>query len=194
MRHLFSILLLLIVSCDISPRISKVQEINENPPQRFSMMQQSLKQYFNIKDIKLLGSVESETNTWFIIEGNISDPTYEDTGIFLYPENKDGIPDSLLKHKYSYAGEEYSPEDSLVYESRVFFGECSPLSKSSIIWYQRELKENSWDTSVFVVDLDHRIPLSGFISKSRINLEEILANVQRKVCKEIPGKVKHVEP
>lgn len=194
MKYSFYIFIILCLSCNTSPKTGKAQKINADTLSNFNEFQEEIKQNLKLSNLKLLGNIETATNRWLIIEGTINDPTYEDSGIFIYPEKKDELPDSIMKRKYSNAGKEFSFEDTLVYESRVFFGECTSLHKNSIIWYQRERNKEKWDTSVFVIDFNDKVPAYSFVTKNGIGLDEILKNVQNKNCKEIPGKIKHDEP
>lgn len=180
-------------SCTSKSKHGKIQnEINVDTIGNFFQLQGDIKKVLGLKNIKLIDELKTDKNVWFILEGIISEPTYEDAGIFIYPAKKEGKLDTIYLNKYSYPGQEFSFDEQLQYESRVFYGACTKNHQNSIIWFQRELREEEWDTSYFVIDF-----LGNSISStedSNIHIKEVLTNIEKNLCKEIPGKVQYDEP
>ncbi|MFZ7134382.1 MAG: hypothetical protein ACOWWR_18705 [Eubacteriales bacterium] len=185
------------LSCNSIPKKDKTGTAtykNEAIANEYNDMQIEIKKDLKVSRIHLLGEIATNVNTWYIIEGEISEPTYTDNGIYIYPKSKDGLADSIFKNRFSYPGKEFSFDSLLVYESRVFFGRCTDKYDNNIIWYQRELVDDKWDISWFIIDFNGIVPLLKHIDKSEIDLNEILGNVGKHFCEEIFGKVKYDEP
>ncbi len=85
--------------------------------------------------------------------------------------------------------------DSLVYQSRVFYGNCTTKLPFSIIWHQKEKLENgTWRIGYYVVNLESLDYFSLRLNEGNISLDEILDNLKQGKCKEIPGLTIHLDP
>jgi hypothetical protein len=130
-----------------------------------------------------------------IVYGDRSLPTYKDQGLFLYPSGPVPHADSLKSFIFSLPGDQYNMLDSLVYQCRVFYGNCTTRFPFSVIWHQREKSENgSWRIGYYVVNLESQDYFSLRLNEGEINLNEILDNVIKGKCKEIPGLIIHLDP
>ena len=97
--------------------------------------------------------------------------------------------DSIDVQKYDLAGQGYDFLDTLVYEARIFYGNCLDEYPCSIIWYQSEvMKEGNWKTEYYILDVSANEFKSYRKNKNDINLDSILVNVNKMKCYELEGK------
>jgi hypothetical protein len=95
------------------------------------------------------------------------------------------------KPRYSYPGKEIDyATNKLVFESRMFYGNCS-FSENSVIWLQRNFSNNAWDTSLFVVKV-----FNDTLNEAKIVNPYEIQNALNKLssCKELRGIENTIEP
>jgi hypothetical protein len=144
---------------------------------------------------QLLGVMTSEDKTIVLLLGEKNDSTYRETNLYVYPKGPIHFSDSLISQKYSLPGNEYDIFDSLVYQARVFYGNCMKKFPFSIIWIQKEKHENQkWLSNVFVLTPDDPNRLTHSLVNDDTILKEILENLKKGDCKEIPGMDIYLEP
>jgi len=137
----------------------------------------------------------SEDKTIILLLGVKYDSTYRETSLYIYPKGQIHFSDSLLSQKYSLPGNEYDIFDSLVYQARLFYGNCTKEFPFSIIWFQKVQQENQlWLSNVFVLTPDDPYRLTYSLADDNILLKEILENLKKGDCKEIPGMDIYLEP
>jgi hypothetical protein len=92
-----------------------------------------IKSQFKLDSVRLLGSMSKDDKKIVIVYGDRTLPTYKDQGLFLYPTGPVPHIDSLNSFHFSLPGNQYNMFDSLVYQCRVFYGNCTtkfPFSRS----------------------------------------------------------------
>ena len=184
----FLILILLLTSCH---RKATIKNVDSEKTVNLA----TIKTYFKLDSVRLLGSMDKDNKRIVIVYGDRSLPTYKDQGLFLYPLGPVPHLDSLRSFIFSLPGNEYDMLDSLVYQSRVFYGNCTTKFPFSVIWLQKEKLENgSWRTGYYVVNLESQDYFSIKLNERDINLDEILDNIKQGKCKEIPGLTIHLDP
>jgi hypothetical protein len=147
----------------------------------------SISSYLGINNIEIIDVFETKTNKWLILKGEVRDSLYQDVGIYLFPINRHEMHDSLFRVRYSYPGKEYSFTDELIYEGRVFYGKCTGVEHHKIIWQQKELFEEEWLLSFFVVELRDSSIVSYLVNFCEIDTIQFHNNIKKGICKEIPG-------
>ena len=197
MKYYTIALLIFVIGCksNISNEKQELRAVEKSSPiDDFNNLKDKIKQELDLNKLVLLGKLSTQENEWYILEGATEDNTYQDIGVYLYPLKKGSIPDTIIKSRYSYPGKEFTFNNDLIFESRVFFGECTEKYNNSIIWYQREQIGEKWDTSYYVLQFNDNTLNTMSLNKEEIDINTILRNVQRNVCKEIPGKEYYDEP
>lgn len=195
-KYLVIVFLLFLAGCksNINKGNQNLNDEVSNQTDSLNALIGQLKQELGLNELAFLGEIRTMCNKWYIVEGQTKDDTYQDIGIYLYPLKKDLIPDTIIKSRYSYPGKEYAFDENLIYESEVFFGKCIEEYENCVIWYQRELIGEKWDTIFFIIHFKNVIPEFSYLNKNEIDINEILKNVQAGTCKEIPGKDYYNEP
>jgi hypothetical protein len=184
----FLILILLLPSCH-------QKAIIKNVDSEKTVNIAAIKNYFKLDSVRLLGSMDKDNKRIVIVYGDRSLPTYKDQGLFLYPIGPVPHIDSLKSFIFSLPGNEYNMLDSLVYQSRVFYGNCTTKFPFSVIWHQKEKLENgSWRTGYYVVNLERQDYFSLQLTEGDININEILDNIKQGKCKELSRLTIHLDP
>jgi hypothetical protein len=155
----------------------------------------SLQDILKTDHASILGVMTKANRKIIIIYGQRNYPTYREEGLFIYPIGYSSLPDSVFKTRYSLAGNEYNIEDSLVYNARIFYGNCSDKYPFSIIWYQKERKENwKWKMSYFIITFNNNNFIRQFQDTSALNIQSIESNIKKGLCKELPPMDIYIEP
>ena len=146
-----------------------------------------------IFNLKFLGQIRDNLNsTYFILSGRPCDSCDANISIYIHsPLQKDK---SLNKKSpsYSFPGKlTYYVDNSLIFESRAFFGEVLP-DRYGIIWFQKERDDQKkLINSVFFVEI-----IKGKIVEKRQNESLVSTLEQVKINKafEIIGMDQTSEP
>jgi hypothetical protein len=131
-------------------------------------------------NLEFIGQIPLENKDPFLIFSGV-DCNFCDANISIYihsPSDGDLIV-GAGKNIYGMPGRMYSfMNDSLLYESRVFYGQVLE-NRKGVIWYQNTLMETGkWDKSVFTSEL----------------LKQTLSMLDKGLCKEIEGNDYSSEP
>ncbi len=131
---------------------------------------------------------DSNGITYFVVSGRTCKECDENISIFIIsPTNTIKSPTELSK--YTYPGKEFDYENNeLIFESRLFVGNCINKDRNSIclVWVQKEKNiNNELDSSIFIVDI-----FNGKIRERKLlpKTQEYFSNLQcLKNCREIKG-------
>jgi hypothetical protein len=193
------LIILLLCSCqNHSTTINKPEKSHPDlfiPEKSTTIQLNEIQDYLQLNHSQLLGVMTSEDKTIVLLLGEKNDSTYRETNLYVYPKGPIHFSDSLISQKYSLPGNAYDIFDSLVYQARVFYGNCMKEFPFSIIWIQKEKHENQkWLSNVFVLTPDDPNRLTYSLVNDDTILKEILENLKKGDCKEIPGMDIYLEP
>lgn len=144
-------------------------------------------------DRSIVGKISTGKNDWYIVSARTCKNCDENIALYLISKNKLIGYDSLKLQSYSYPGRLYSFDDHLIFESRVFYGNCYKDSTKVIVWIQSEkLKDNSWNKETYILQLtDSAIVKIGF---SNYSLKDIEVLINKGLCFELIGRDMTEEP
>jgi hypothetical protein len=125
-----------------------------------------------------------------MLEGPYEDDTYQTTEMYIL-KSSDNI-DSVKMNSYNLPGKEYDYKDTLIYEARIFYGNCLKNYPCSIIWYQNTLmkKSKKWEINYYILDLSSDSTQSYKYTEREIDINEILNNLSEKKCIELKKMAK----
>jgi hypothetical protein len=155
----------------------------------------AIQKKLHLKQLNMLGSFKNmQSKEVYLIEGDYWDETYHEWNMYVVLNSKDA--DSSDMGKYSLPGKEYDFYDTLIYETRVFYGQCLKKYPCSIVWYQKTLmdKTKKWEMDYYILDVSSDKFKAYRFKEREINLKEILDNLAGNKCVEIPGKEIRSEP
>ena len=93
----------------------------------------------------------------------------------------------FAKHRYEYPGRLYE-EDSLLQETRVFYGRCLNKPGDVVIWYLKYLgKDSKWHKSNTIFRVAKGGDVIVELNEKEANQASVLAAVNSGACKELPG-------
>lgn len=202
------LLFILLTSCYKTVQEGKKQPIKilEGTNQKEKLLQNKadstiilVDKFFNkisLYDKKLQGTIELDSNIWLIISGSECTECDENNSIFLYPMIIGKMDTDKGKMKFSYPGKVYYYEDeSLMFETRTFYGKCFSKGNKVIVWVQKNLLDSGeWEKSIFYVELSNHDFKEFRLPYSEVKLIEIEHQIQQNLCIEIEGYEQTSEP
>ena len=139
-------------------------------------LEKEIKESLNITSFTPLGKITTNNNQWYILKTFLQGETFTENSLHLFPQCHLNIADSLLSARYSLPGKCFSFDDTLIYESRVFYGQCLNDNISSIVWDQKELNNsNEFVPSVFVIEF-HDFSLNKYFITQ--NMDSVLSVIE----------------
>lgn len=177
------IILILIISsiaCN-EHRTNKIKLTSERKNKLDSLM---------LFDRQIIGVISVGSIKYRIYSGRKCELCEDPLSIFIISEKSDIINSEIIKNsEYSYPGNEFNyVGHQQISDIRTFWGNCTKKYNNSIIWYQKELMKNGeWITSFYIIQFfeDKIIKLS--LKENEIDLTEIISNLKKEECLEIPG-------
>jgi hypothetical protein len=147
----------------------------------------------NICELKFLGQIVIDIKpSYLIISGKPCNVSDINTSIYIQSSSEASIRISESSPHYGYPGKvNFYEDNSLLSESRAFYGEVLP-GRYGIIWFQKDLTgENKWVNSVFFAEIKN-----GKIEENRNDelLSKTLEQVASKKAFEINGITQTSEP
>ena len=154
-----------------------------------------IKDTLQLDEVELLGTMTKSNKTILLLYGEKTDLTYREQGLFVYPIDPIPHSDSIISVRFSLPGNEYDMFDSVVFQARVFYGNCTEKFPYSIVWIQKEKQKNqSWINSIFILTPDNPVRVTFRLSDDGELLREIIEKMNKGECKEIPGMDIYLEP
>jgi|WetSurMetagenome_2_1015567.scaffolds.fasta_scaffold45347_2 hypothetical protein len=171
------------------------QSKNEHVQKEQSINLGAIKDSLHLDQIQLLGLMTKNDKTISLLFGEVDDSLHMGKSLFLFPKGSISYADSLILSKFSLPGNEYDISDSLVYNARVFYGNCTKDFPFSVIWVQKaKQNDQKWISSIFVLTPDNPDRLTYTFKEDSSMLKEIEENLKTGNCKEIPGMEIYLEP
>ena len=140
----------------------------------------------NLYDFKLIGEIETQTKfPYLILSGRQCENCDANISIYIQCPSDGSLKPEHEQERYSYPGHLYSfMQDSLIFESRMFFGEVLD-NRNGVIWYQKELLDNkNWVETVYFVEIRNDTLVAITITA---NIKLTLKQVERGNAKELDG-------
>jgi hypothetical protein len=140
-------------------------------------------------NLKYVGQVDLRPNSPIcIFSGNECEDCDDGNAIFLFTpaEKKKMITPELAP--YDYPGREYADGDStLLYESRMFYGNVLPDVENGIIWYQNMLTDDGYQQSVYLIKIKNGKIEEALLLDNLPIIDATLQLAQEKKCTEVTG-------
>jgi hypothetical protein len=141
-------------------------------------------------DVKMLGQLELKKNSpLYIFAGAECQNCDAQEMVFLVsPAEKSKIVTPEYA-PYDFPGREFSTVDStLLYESRMYYGNVLPDVKNGIIWYQTMLDDdNQYRKSVYLIKIENEKLTEDLIFEDVPVIETTLALLKAHKCTEVKG-------
>ena len=137
-------------------------------------------------DLKYIGQLPSNNKApYIIISGRSCENCDENISIYIHSPSDGEMKSHGKQIRYSYPGKELDAEtNELVFESKMYFGDCLEKYPNSVIWNQKFLNDqNKWEKSVFIVQV-YNDTLKEINIKNTSILDEIKKGT---ACQEVEG-------
>ena len=134
--------------------------------------------------------VDPESNSPYVLYEGRTCAGCDEKNTSLYIQRLDG---KGKVASYVYPGRINDPKKGLVYDGRVFYGNCLPKVKAGLVAHQREsVDRHGMQKSVLIAEPGPQYVYEVLLERRLPNVKTTLGLVKRKVCTEIPGKTRTV--
>ena len=109
----------------------------------------------NLYDLKYIGQLHRKSSIPFLnLAGRGCMECDENLAIYIYSPISGLIKNKGMVVRYSYPGREHDySENKIIFESRMFYGDCLKNNIDSIVWLQKTLNsQNNFEDSAFVLE------------------------------------------
>jgi hypothetical protein len=134
--------------------------------------------------------VDPESNNPYVLFEGKTCAACEASNVSLFLQRLDG---KGKVTSYVYPGRITDPKKGLVYEGRVFYGNCLPKVKAGLVAHQREgVDRHGMQKSVLIAEPGPQYVYEVLLERRLPNVKTTLDLMKRKVCFEIPGRSRSV--
>jgi len=185
--------IILIISITSSNPVQPREALGHESTLPDSVIRTLLKRHHMSYFRELSSQADSAGRRVFFLYGEHNGETFhEECMVLVLCDSTNAVLDD---GKYDLPGNEFSFQDTLVQEARVFYGHCTNRFPRSVVWYQNTLMVSGhWHREYYVVDYSTGKLEGQHLPFSRIELGEIEWNLEGQRCFELPTFDVHNEP
>jgi hypothetical protein len=147
-------------------------------------------------DLSYIGQLKTKDKApYLVLSGKTCENCGEYKSIFIHSPSDGEMKSGNEIDRYSYPGKEYEMGfNDPVFESRFFYGQCSPDYENSIIWLQNfQDAEGKWRESLYVVTVENDT-LSEVNVVGQKEIADFKKTVEINKCMELEGIERTIEP
>ncbi len=148
-------------------------------------------------ELKYIGQLKAATKMpYLIMSGRGCQECDANICIYIHSPSDGAMLGDEGQTRYTHPGHELDYEtDSLVYESRAFFGHVLPAVNQGVIWYEKYMTDkSSFEKSVFLVQVRGNNLVDTTYADSLPDISVTLKLAKQGECKEIAGMEQTTEP
>lgn len=153
----------------------------------------------NIIEIEVIDVIISDEGIPFVIFSGVD--CYDchfNRAIYIHSPNAGFLDGKAGKNAYYAPGRLfYYIDNSLIRESRMFYGQCMSETQKNVVWYSKYLgDDNKWHNYVYVVEFagSSRRIIKNTVKLQYTLIDKTLSLVKAGKCKEVLGDDKTSEP
>jgi hypothetical protein len=133
---------------------------------------------------------DPESDTPYVLYRGRTCKTCDEGNVSLFVQRIDG---KGKAHSYVYPGRITDPRKGLVYQGRVFYGNCLPKVKVGLVAHQREaVDRHGMRKSVLIAEPGPQYVYEALLERRLPSVRTTLGFVKKKVCFEIAGRSRTV--
>jgi hypothetical protein len=139
----------------------------------------------NLFDLHYIGQLKAKHKApYLILSGRNCNECDENISIFIHSPSDGPMKNEAEQITYSYPGKEFDyATNKLIFESRMFYGDCIVNTNECIVWVQKKLNDNGvFKNSTLTVEVNNDKLKESIESKDSITLKKLFLK-----CKELPG-------
>ena len=148
-------------------------------------------------ELKYIGQLKATTKIpYLIMSGRGCQECDANICIYVHSPSDGPMLGEEGQTRYTHPGRQRDYEsDSLVYESRAFFGHVLPSVSEGVIWYEKYLTDkSSFEKSVFLLQVRGNELVDTTYTDSLPDIATTLKLAKQGECKEIAGMEQTTEP
>jgi len=133
---------------------------------------------------------------YFILAGTTCTECDENTSIYIHSPSDGEMKNEAEQPRFAYPGREKDYQTGkLVYEGKMFFGDCLVSYPNAVIWFERGIGDDEkWHASVSVAQVVNDRLLVSQPHDQLLKLTEAQEAVRKGRCQELPGVDAWSEP
>jgi hypothetical protein len=139
-------------------------------------------------DVKFLGQLQNSKNAYLMLfAGKDCQNCDASNAVFIYSpvDKKIVVPEYA---PYDYPGAEYDAADStMLYNTRMFYGNVLPGVENGIIWYQNMLTDYGYQRSVYLIKIVKNKIQEELLVENLPDIETTIKLAESKKCFEVPA-------
>jgi len=146
----------------------------------------------NLYDLKYIGQLKTKSKApYLILSGRNCNECDENISIFIHSPSDGPMKNEARQTRYSYPGKELDyATNKLIFESRMFYGDCLNNKNESVVWLQKNLNEKGvFENELLTVEVINDSLKETSKKVDSLNFEKYIPK-----CKELPGTSMTSEP
>jgi hypothetical protein len=139
----------------------------------------------NLYDLHYIGQLKAKHKAPFLVlSGRSCKECDENLSIFIHSPSDGAMKNEANQIRYSYPGKEFDyATNSLIFESRMFYGNCVSNKEDCIVWVQKKINNNGlFENSILTVQVNNDELKESIENVDSLNLRRFLPK-----CKELTG-------
>jgi hypothetical protein len=148
-------------------------------------------------NMKIIGQLRTAKKIpYFILSGTTCTECDENISIYIHSPSDGPMKDEATQPRFSYPGREKDYETGkLVYDAKVFFGDCLASRTNAVIWFEHwSGDDKKWHSSISVAEVKNDNLAVSKLDGASVKLSDVQAAVRNGKCWEIPGVDRSSEP
>ena len=138
----------------------------------------------NLYDLHYIGQLKAKHKApYMILSGRNCNECDENISIFIHSPSDGPMKNEAEQIKYRYPGKELDyATNKLIFESRMFYGDCMANTNDCIVWVQKKLNDKGvFENSTLTVEVNNDKLKESTESKDSLTLKKLFPK-----CKELP--------
>lgn len=139
----------------------------------------------NLYDIRYIGQLKTKhKDPFLILSGRSCDSCDANLSVYIYSPSDGPMKSEVNQAAYSYPGKVFDyANNKLIFDSRMFYGNCSTNDTSCVVWTQKQLNDNGrFEYRIFTVKVD-----DDTLKESVKKVDSLILTKTSDRCRELPG-------
>jgi hypothetical protein len=148
-------------------------------------------------DMKVVGRLKTEHKLpCYILSGFGCYGCDANRSIYIHSPSDGAMKNEGEQPRFSYPGKETDYRDgSLVYEAKMFFGDCLTKHPNAVVWFERSLGDDKkWHEDVLVAEVNKDRLVTNLLRGDLSKASEAESAARSGRCHEVPGIKRSSEP
>jgi hypothetical protein len=148
-------------------------------------------------ELKVIGELRTAKKIpYFILSGRGCDECDANTSIYIHSPSDGAMKNEGEQPRFPYPGRLRDNEnDQLVYEARMFYGNCFRSYPNAVVWFERNLSEDkTWHEDILIAGVKDDHFFTTTLQRDFPKITDAQDAIRTGQCHELPGIDGHTEP